>query len=174
MLNSSNLLMCGVIPALALSGIGYCRTLTGSVPDFSSINISSLCRANPTLPVSAQAWGNVCNQYCKSYIGDKGVWCRRYSSLRLIVSTCIGCPSLFRIFVPSGWKLICAPTLVSKSRPNKGQGHSGMTMNEWDTWPTPRSTVLQVVHEYCFIPVAPCTHEVLSANFPWGYNRTEC
>ena len=27
----------------------------------------------------------------------------------------------------------------------------------------PRSTVLWVVHEYCLVPVAPCTHEVLFA-----------
>ena len=47
-------------------------------------------------------------------------------------------------------------------------------MKEWDTRPMPRSTVLQVVHEYCLVPVASWTHEVLLANFPWGCNKTGC
>ena len=41
-----------------------------------------------------------------------------------------------------------------------------MTMKEWDTRPMTRSTVLWVVHEYCLVPMAPCTHEDLLANFP--------
>lgn len=40
---------------------------------------------------------------------------------------------------------------------SKGWGQSGMTMNQWVTRPTPRSTVLRAVHKYCLLPVGPCT-----------------
>ena len=47
-------------------------------------------------------------------------------------------------------------------------------MNEWDTLPTPRSTVLPVVHEYCLFPVAPWTPDFLLEMGPSVCNRTEC
>lgn len=71
-------------------------------------------------------------------------------------------------------KEICAPILVNKSLPKRGAGHSGMTRNEWVTRPTPKSTVLRVVHGYCCCPVAPITQDFLSFSFLNGCSSTEC
>lgn len=38
----------------------------------------------------------------------------------------------------------------------------------------PRSTFLWVVHEYWFMPVAPCTQDFLWDNFLWVSVNTEC
>ena len=63
---------------------------------------------------------------------------------------------------PKVKKCIKAPILESKSRLNRGEKESGTTINEWDTWPIPRSTVFQVVHEYILVPVAPWTQDFFS------------
>jgi hypothetical protein len=50
------------------------------------------------------------------------------------------------------------------SRPNRGEGQSGMTITEWDSRSIPRSTVLWVVHEYILVPAAPRTQDSFLAN----------
>ena len=77
------------------------------------------------------------------------------------------------ILGPSGSKWIWAPIFVSKSLPSRGQGLSGMTRKEWETFPVPKSTVLWVVQGYFLMPVAPCTQDVFLDIFPIGLVRTE-
>ena len=109
-----------------------------------------------------------------SWSGAARSWWSRYSSSRVIVRTDTG--RLWELVMtgPSGRKWICAPILVSRSLPNRGQGLSGMTRKEWVTFLAPRFTVLCVVHGYFLTPVAPCTHEDLEDNFPLVLTKTEC
>ena len=69
---------------------------------------------------------------------------------------------------------MCAPILVSKSLPSKGQGLSGMTKKEWVTSPVPKLTVHWVVQGYLLVPVAPWTQEDFSEIFPYCLVNTEC
>ena len=163
----------GEIPCRASRDMGYCRTRMGSAPGLKSIYIGGRCLAKPVPPVSAHTSGNSSSHFRMSTRGGIGFWCSRYSSSNWMVSTWISLPDWSNILISPGRKLIWAPILVNRYLPNSGKGHSGMTMKEWDTRPTPKSTDLRVVHWYCFIPEAPCTQEVFLASFPWGSSKTE-
>ena len=112
------------------------------------------------------------------YIWCYNLWGLRhkslYSSLKARDKTWIGCPSPSVTDIPPGSKWIWALTLVNKSRPSRGAGHSGITKNEWDTWWVPRFTFRSVVQQYLFVPVAPCTKLVFLEIGPSFLFKTEC
>lgn len=47
-------------------------------------------------------------------------------------------------------------------------------MNKWVTRPIPKSTILQVVHEYFLVPLAPWTQDFLEDSSPSPFMSTEC
>ena len=112
------------------------------------------------------------------YIWCYGLWGLRhkslYSSVKARDKTCIGCPSPSVTDIPPGSKWIWALTLVNKSLPSRGAGHSGIIKNERDTWWAPRSTFRSVVQQYLFVPVAPCTKLVFLDIGPSFWFKTEC
>jgi hypothetical protein len=48
-----------------------------------------------------------------------------------------------------------------------------MTVNEWDTWPILRSTVLRAVHEYILVPVFPWTQDFFFGNRTIGLEKDQ-
>jgi hypothetical protein len=98
----------------------------------------------------------------------------QYSSSSLRANTMEA--GVFHVTSGPVWvNLIWAFNFVSQSLPSKGIGHSGITKKECKpvTCPFPKSTVREVVHGYCFCPVAPITVVFLFFNFPNGCFNTE-
>ena len=87
--------MWGVIPLRASWLMGYCLTLTGVAPAFSSMMTGCLCLASPIPAISAQANGYLQTHGCTSgaMVSEGFSTKSLYSFLKARDKTCIGCPS---------------------------------------------------------------------------------
>ena len=118
------------MPSRASLLMGYCHTPIGFASVFSVTMMGGTLFASPMPPVSAQAWGYLSSQVPSSTFLDRaGGSCNLYSSSNFKAKI-IEIGACQELEVPSEDKLIWAFNFDSKSLPNNGVGHSGMTRKE--------------------------------------------